>query len=266
MRSHPGTVAAVGADALAAGGKRLRPMLVFLIAARWARAARRGSRRRGSSTWRRSSTTTSSTARVTAAAAPRRGPYGEPAARAAGDYLFARAFAEIGETRDAEAVELLADATLCLARGEALQRAMTRDPDTTVERYLRGAPSRPERSSRRRACSSAAAEPWLGEFGTALGTAFQITDDILDCTGEATEDGQDRRRRSPRGTPTLPLLLAAGRIRSSTTPWRAGPLDGALVRVAATGGSSASGRSRSTTLTARGRASTAMPIARSSKP
>ena len=28
--SHPGTVAAVGADALAAGGKRLRPMLVFL--------------------------------------------------------------------------------------------------------------------------------------------------------------------------------------------------------------------------------------------
>ena len=55
------------------------------------------------------------------------------AARAAGDYLFARAFAQLSETGDAPSVELPADATLCLARGEALQRRQTHDPDTTVE-------------------------------------------------------------------------------------------------------------------------------------
>src|SRR5688500_18593350 len=59
-----------------------------------------------------------------------------PAARAAGDYLYARAFAEPAETADAEAVALPADATLWLARGEALQRRQTRAPDTTVVRFL----------------------------------------------------------------------------------------------------------------------------------
>jgi len=48
--------------------------------------------------------------------------YGPAAASTTGDYLFARAFAELSATGDARAVEILADATLCLARGEALQR------------------------------------------------------------------------------------------------------------------------------------------------
>ena len=59
--------------------------------------------------------------------------YGPDAARATGDYLFARAFAELAATGDAHAVALLADAALCLARGEAMQRRQTHDPDTTVE-------------------------------------------------------------------------------------------------------------------------------------
>ena len=62
--------------------------------------------------------------------------YGPEAARATGDYLFARAFAELAATGDAHAVALLADAALCLARGEAMQRRQTHDPDTTVEAYL----------------------------------------------------------------------------------------------------------------------------------
>src|SRR5438876_1858163 len=62
--------------------------------------------------------------------------YGPSAARAAGDYLFARAFAELSATGDSRAVATLADATLCLARGEALQRRQTHDPDTTVDSYL----------------------------------------------------------------------------------------------------------------------------------
>ena len=62
--------------------------------------------------------------------------HGPDAARATGDYLFARAFAELAATGDAEAVSVLADATLCLSRGEALQRTQTNDPSTTVEAYI----------------------------------------------------------------------------------------------------------------------------------
>ena len=62
--------------------------------------------------------------------------FGPEAARAAGDYLFARAFAELAATGDAHAVSTLAGAALCLARGEALQRSQTHDPDTTIDAYL----------------------------------------------------------------------------------------------------------------------------------
>ena len=51
VASHPGLVAAVGNEALAAGGKRLRPLLVFL-------STPPGRARSSSCTWRRSFTTT----------------------------------------------------------------------------------------------------------------------------------------------------------------------------------------------------------------
>jgi geranylgeranyl pyrophosphate synthase len=236
VRSHPGTVAAVGVDALAAGGKRLRPMLVFLssppdgppplaagVAVELIHMATLvhddlidGARyRRG---------------RAAAWAA-----YGAPAARAAGDYLFARAFAVLAETGDGAAVELLADATLCLARGEALQRRQTHDPDTTVESYLERCALKTGKLFEA-ACllGCGGRDPWLGDFGTALGTAFQITDDILDCTGEAVETGKIAGVDLREGTPTLPLLLAARTDVVVRDALAGGPLDGALARVAAT--------------------------------
>ena len=134
---HPGLAATVGAEALAAGGKRLRPLLVFLAASPDRERPyvagvsvelvhmatlvhddlidRAGYRRGRASAWAR---------------------FGPGAARAAGDYLFARAFAELAATGDKRAVETLASACLSLARGEALQRAQTHDPETSVESYL----------------------------------------------------------------------------------------------------------------------------------
>ena len=74
----------------------------------------------------------------------------------------------------------------------------------------------------------------LGEFGAALGVAFQITDDILDCTGEALETGKIAGVDLREGTPTLPLLLAARQDSVVYDALAGGPLDGALARVAAT--------------------------------
>jgi geranylgeranyl pyrophosphate synthase len=155
--------------------------------------------------------------------------FGADAARAAGDYLFARAFAELAETGDAEAVDVLADAALCLARGEALQRRQTHDPETTVESYL-------ERCALKTGKLFEAAcvlGGGLGEFGLALGIAFQIADDILDCAGQTVETGKIAGTDLREGTPTLPLLLAAREDEVVRNALAGGPLDGALLRVAA---------------------------------
>ena len=183
------------ADVLAAGGKRLRPLLVYLtappdgeppVAAGVAvelvhmaslvhddlidgAAFRRGR----ASAWSR---------------------YGPEAARAAGDYLFARAFAELAERGDVQGLAVLADACLCLARGEALQRTQAHDPDVTVAAYLERCALKTGKLFEA-ACVLGGRDARLAGYGLALGVAFQIADDILDCTGE-----RSRPARSPAPT------------------------------------------------------------------
>jgi geranylgeranyl pyrophosphate synthase len=162
--------------------------------------------------------------------------YGERAARAAGDYLFARAFAELTASGDTWAVAVLADAALCLARGEALQHEQSHDPDTTVAAYLDRCALKTGKLFEA-ACTLGAGRdrPALGEFGLALGIAFQIADDILDCAGDTADTGKIAGVDLREGTPTLPLLLAAQDDAVVRDALAGGPLDGALVRVAATG-------------------------------
>ena len=69
----------------------------------------------------------------------------------------------------------------------------------------------------------------------ALGIAFQIADDVLDCSGATIETGKIAGTDLRDGTPTLPLLLAAQEDAVVRNALAGGPLDGALVRVAATG-------------------------------
>src|SRR5581483_5499442 len=134
---RPGFAAEVAGEALTAGGKRLRPLLCFLSS--------------------RSTTEPPFAAGVAVelvhmatlvhddlvdGARMRRGVpaawavFGADAALAAGDYLFACAFAELADTGESHGVTVLADACLALARGEALQRRQRREPDTTIDDYL----------------------------------------------------------------------------------------------------------------------------------
>ena len=231
--AYRGIISEVGSEALAAGGKRLRPLLVYLstppgreapvvagVAVELVHLATLmhddlidGARlRRGrASAW---------------------SAHGPDAARTAGDYLFARAFAELSATGDSHAVAILANATLCLARGEAMQRRQRFNPDTPVDSYLERCTLKTGKLFEA-ACRLAGGP---GAFGLALGVAFQITDDILDCSGVTIETGKIAGTDLREGTPTLPLLIAAQRDDAVRAALAGGaPLEGALLRVASTG-------------------------------
>ena len=232
--AYPGLVATVGAEALTAGGKRLRPLLVFLTAEGEAPIA-------AGAAVELVHTATLVHDDLIDQAAYRRGraaawaTHGPEAARAAGDYLFARAFAELTATGDQQAVRILAAATLALARGEALQRVQAHDPETTVESYLERCALKTGKLFEAACLLGSGGDRNLGAFGLALGIAFQIADDILDCSGETTETGKIAGTDLREGTPTLPLILAARVDASVRSALAGGPLNGALVRVAESG-------------------------------
>jgi geranylgeranyl pyrophosphate synthase len=229
---YPGLVAEVGAGALAAGGKRLRPALAFLssspdidppvpagVAVELVHMA------------------TLVHDDLIDGAAVRRGrasawsEHGEEAAKAAGDYLFARAFAVLAGTGNPRAVGVLADASLALARGEALQRRQRHDADTTVDAYLERCALKTGKLFEA-ACLLGGGS---GEYGRLLGIAFQIADDVLDCSGDTIETGKVPGTDLQDGTPTLPLLLAAQEDPVVREALAGGRKEGALVRVAASG-------------------------------
>ena len=232
IESHPGIASAVGVDALAAGGKRLRPALAYLSASEMTPSLLAA----GVSVELVHMATLVHDdlidgARIRRGRAAAWTAHGAAAARAAGDYLFSRAFAELARTGDREAVTTLANACLALARGEALQRRQRHDPDTTVEAYLERCALKTGKLFEA-ACVLGGGS---GEYGLLLGIAFQIADDILDCTGDTIETGKVPGTDLRDGTPTLPLLLAAQSDPLVRAGLAGGSLDGVLVRVAASG-------------------------------
>jgi octaprenyl-diphosphate synthase len=128
---------------------------------------------------------------------------------------------------------VLADAALALVRGETIQRRQQHDPETSVDAYL-------ERCALKTAtlfeasCILGGGEH-LRAFGLNIGIAFQVVDDILDCTGQTIETGKVAGTDLREGTPTLPLILAAQDDDVVRNALAGGSQEGALVRVAASG-------------------------------
>jgi geranylgeranyl pyrophosphate synthase len=229
---YPGTVAAVGADALAAGGKRLRPTLAFLSAPEGAPSpVAEGVAVELVHMATLVHDDIVDGARVRRGRAAAWTAHGAAAARAAGDHLFALAFAELADRDDVAGVTVLADASLALARGEALQRLQRNDPSTTVEAYV----DRVALKTGKLFEAACLLGGGSAEYGLLLGIAFQIADDILDCAGDTIETGKIPGTDLRDGTPTLPLILAAREDEVVREALAGGPLDGVLVRVAATG-------------------------------
>jgi geranylgeranyl pyrophosphate synthase len=241
---RPGLAQEVSGEALAAGGKRLRPLLCFLT------APDEPSVPAGVAVEMVHMATLVHDDLVDGARLRRGLPaawsvYGADAAKAAGDYLFACAFAVLAETGDERAVSTLADAALGLARGEAMQKLQTNDPDTPIDAYLERCALKTGKLIEAACLLGSGGDERLGAYGANLGIAFQIADDILDCAGQTQETGKIPGTDLREGTPTMPLLLAAQSDELVRAALAGGALDGALVRVATT---DAIGRSREAAL------------------
>jgi len=115
-------------------------------------------------------------------------------------------------------LEVLADATNIIAEGEVLQLMNIHDPDLSVEDYLRVIRFKTaklfEASAQLGAVLAQACpanEAACADYGRALGTAFQLVDDLLDYEGDSHALGKNVGDDLREGKPTLPLLLAMER-------------------------------------------------------
>jgi geranylgeranyl pyrophosphate synthase len=233
-RDHGAVLAGHAGATIAAGGKRLRPLLVFVAAGPSPRDADGALRAAVAVELVHSATLVHDD--VLDAAPLRRGrptvwaSAGRNAATATGDLLFSRAFAELAAGGSVEAVRVLSDASSALARGELLQRADAWDMAITRARYEQRCDLKTARlfeaACKLGALAGGADAQVLGQFGRGIGLAFQLLDDVLDVSGPASRTGKHRGTDLLDGTVTLPLIIAASRdealasldLRSVRTP------------------------------------------------
>ena len=151
--------------------------------------------------------------------------FGNKASVLVGDYLFSRSFQLMVETGSLRVLDILANASAVIAEGEVLQLSSQNDLSGGEDRYfqvIRGKTAE---------LFSAAAEVGgviagatdaevkaLRAYGDALGIAFQLVDDVLDYGGASAAMGKDVGDDFREGKATLPVLIAyakadeAGRV------------------------------------------------------
>jgi geranylgeranyl pyrophosphate synthase len=214
---HGALLAEHAGATIAAGGKRLRPLLVFLAAD----TEEGDGLVRAAAAVELVHSATLVHDDVLDAASLRRGVPtvvavgGRGAATATGDLLFARAFAELSANGRADEIQVLSEASSALAEGELLQRADAWNAEVSLERYLHRCELKTARlfeaACRLGALEGAGAQEELAAFGRRIGLAFQLLDDVLDVSGPAERTGKQRGTDLLDGTVTLPFILARER-------------------------------------------------------
>lgn len=207
---------------ISAGGKRIRPMLVLLFSSALGFTGRE--RFELAATVEFIHTATLLHDDVVDESALRRGRqtanalFGNAASVLVGDFVYSRAFQMMVSVNRMRVLEVLAEATNVIAEGEVLQLMNMHDPDLSVDDYLRVIRFKTaklfEASARLGAVLSDASpevEESCAAYGRALGTSFQLIDDVLDYEGATTELGKNVGDDLREGKPTLPLLLAMER-------------------------------------------------------
>jgi len=215
-------VAEVSRYIISAGGKRLRPALLLLVCGA---LGFKGPQRFNlaavvefihTATLLHDDVVDESTLRRGRATANE--SFGNPASVLVGDFLYSRAFQMMLDAHEMRVMEILADATNVIAEGEVLQLMNMHDASLGEAGYLRVIRSKTaklfEASARLGAVlaqASPAMEQACADYGQALGTAFQVIDDVLDYDGNAGELGKNIGDDLREGKATLPLIAAMQR-------------------------------------------------------
>jgi len=203
---------------IGAGGKRMRPLLVLLVArALGAHEDRRAHLLAAVVEFIHTATLLHDD--VVDESDLRRGRrtanavFGNAASVLVGDFVYSRAFQMMVDVNDMRVMKVLADATNTIAEGEVLQLLNCNDPDTDERRYMQVIRYKTARLFE--AASQLGAmlckalpdvEAAAAEYGRRLGTAFQLIDDVLDYSGVTGDIGKQVGTDLREGKPTLPLI------------------------------------------------------------
>ncbi len=222
LRSEVPLVSQVSHYIVAAGGKRLRPALLLLMCGV---LGYRGEQRFNlaavvefihTATLLHDDVVDASTLRRGRATANE--SFGNPASVLVGDFLYSRAFQMMVEAGNMRVMQTLSEATNVIAEGEVQQLMNMHDASLSQEAYLLVIRSKTaklfEASSRLAALLAQSSEPVeqsCADYGQALGTAFQVIDDVLDYDGEVSEMGKNLGDDLREGKATLPLIIAMQR-------------------------------------------------------
>ncbi len=222
LRSDVALIDQIGHYIVSAGGKRVRPVLLLLMARACGVQGASPHLLAGAVEFIHTATLLHDD--VVDESSLRRGRqtanalFGNAASVLVGDFLYSRAFQMMVEVGSLRVLDVLADATNVIARGEVLQLMNMHDADLKVDDYLRVVRFKTaqlfEASARLGpvlAGADAAVEAACADYGRALGTAFQLVDDLLDYGGSTDDIGKNVGDDLREGKVTLPLLVALER-------------------------------------------------------
>lgn len=217
LHSRVALVENIGHYIVDAGGKRLRPLLVLLIA--------RSLNSKGSQHIDMAAiiefihTATLLHDDVVDVSALRRGratanaQWGNAPSVLVGDFLYSRAFQMLVALGDMQIMSVMANTTNTIAEGEVLQLVNAGDASTNEERYRHVIAYKTaklfEAAAECGALIAGADEATCAElarYGHHLGMAFQLIDDVLDYNGNSAEMGKNIGDDLAEGKPTLPLI------------------------------------------------------------
>ena len=222
MESRVDVIPRLAGHIIAAGGKRLRPLLTLACARLCGYEGQRHRKLAASVEFIHTATLLHDD--VVDESSLRRGIpsanalFGNEASVLVGDFLFSRAFELMVEDGSFDVLKVLAHASSVISEGEVLQLLTTNDSTTSEQAYLEVVRDKTAelfaaacRIGALVAGRPASDEEALRTFGLNLGIAFQIVDDVLDYSAEEERLGKNVGNDFREGKITLPVILAIHR-------------------------------------------------------